>query len=257
MKFGSRTGIAAATAVVATSLVLTGCSHSKDETTTENGSTQTSSTTAAAPTGSPEALKLLHDAATAMDSVKGVHLLLEVQGKVPNIPVTKLEGDLTNVPQPAAEGTTTLTVGQETRNAKFVYTDGHMYSDVGEPGGKFTDFGDGQSIFDVSNVLDPAKGLANVLNKITDAKVDGTADVDGVATTKVTGTSSTGTIAELGGNRYSGSKDSETMPTTVWIATDGTNHPVKIEINPVPDATMTLNLSDWGKQITVTKPDVE
>ncbi len=137
MKFGSRTGIAAATAVVAASLVLTGCSHSKNETATDNGST-TQSSTAAAPTGSPEALKLLNDAATAMDSVKGVHLLLETQGKVPNIPVTKLEGDLTNVPQPAAEGTTTLTVGQETRNAKFVYTDGHMYSDVGEPGARNT-----------------------------------------------------------------------------------------------------------------------
>ena len=40
----------------------------------------------------------------------------------------------------------------------------------------------------------------------------------------------------------------------VWIANDDTHHLVKAELTPVPDATVTLVLSDFNKHIDVTKP---
>lgn len=250
MKLRSRTGLAATSVMVAAALILSGCHTSTTETTSSTAATSGEQG------GNEDAAKLIHDAAEAMGKVTGLHLVLETQGKVPNFSVTKLEGDVSNQPQPAATGTATLTVGQQTVDAKIIYADGHLYSDVGDPGGKFTDFGDGGSIYDVSAILDPTKGLANVLNTLKDPKIDGTETVNGVATTKVSGTSSTDEIAKLAGARLA-PKEAQTMPTTVWIASDGSNHVVKAQIVPVPDATITLLLSDWGKQVTATKPEVE
>ena len=142
-----------------------------------------------------------------MRQVTGMHLNVAVQGDVPNLSVTKLDGDVSNTPQTVATGTATLTVGQKSVDSKFVFVDGHLYSDVADPGGKYTDYGDGVSIYDVSTLLDPNKGLANILSNLKNPKVAGTEQVNGVATTKITGTLSsrrhreTGRIASGPGER--------------------------------------------------------
>ncbi len=97
-----------------------------------------------------------------MKKVTGMHVSLAVSGDVPNLKVTKLDGDVTNTPQTAATGSATLLLGKNPQEAKFVYIDGHLYSDLGQPG-TFTDFGAGKSIYNVSVLLDPDKGLANIL----------------------------------------------------------------------------------------------
>ena len=247
MKLRFRTGVAATSALVAAAFVFSGCSSS------DSG---TKATKESGPTASAEASQLVSDAAEAMADVTGLHLNLTTEGKVPNLAVTRLDGGVSSDPQTVATGTATLIVGQkEITDTKFIYVDGHLYSDVGDPGGKFTDFGDGASIYDVSTILDPSTGLANVLTNLKDPKVEGTEDVNGVATTRVTGTSSTDDIAKLAGSRLA-PKEEVTMPTTVWIASDGTNHPVKVQIVPVEGALVTLTMSEWGKQVEATKPPV-
>src|SRR5262249_34647064 len=169
-----------------------------------------------ATTSSSEAATLLKQAADTMRKVTGMHVSLAVQGDVPNLRVTKLDGDVSNTPQTVATGTATLLLGKSPQDAKFVYVDGHLYSDLGDPG-KYTDFGNGAAIYNVFVLLDPNKGLANVLSKFKGASVAGTEQVNGVATTKITGNSSADAIATLAGTKLT-AENVTTVPTTVWIA---------------------------------------
>lgn len=235
--------VAAATAILAVVLAIGGCS-------TEGDGGKASDTAATASNG--DAAMLLKQATDAMRKVTGMHVRLAVTGDVPNLRVTKLEGDISNTPQTVATGSATLLVGNKSEDAKFVYVDGHLYSDLGQPG-TYTDFGNGASFYNVSVLLDPNKGLANLLANLKDASVAGSQQADGVATTKITGNSSADDIATLAGSRLT-SEDVKTVPTTVWIASDGSSHLVQIQIAPTKDTSVTLTMSDWGKQVTATKP---
>lgn len=199
-----------------------------------------------------EAAKLLKAATDVMRKVTGMHLNVVVDGEVPNMRVTKLEGDVSNTPQPVATGLATVLVGSNSQEAHFVFVDGHLYSDLGQPG-SYTDFGNGASIYNVSVLLDPDKGLANLLTHLENGTVAGSQQVNGVATTKITGNSSARDVATLAGTRLT-DDDVSTVPTTVWTASDGSSHLVQIRISPTTSTSVTLTMSDWGKQVTATKP---
>lgn len=244
MKVSPRAVIATASAALAVVLALGGCgSHSSN-------SVASSGASASATNG--DAATMLKSAADALRKLTGMHVSLTVQGNVPNLLVTKLEGDISTTPQTVATGSTTILVGQSPEDAKFVFVDGHLYSDLGKSG-SYTDFGNGKSIYNVSVLLDPKQGLANVVSKLQGASVAGTEQVNGVATTKITGNSSADDIATLAGFKLT-AKDIKTVPTTVWIASDGSSHLVQMQIKPTSDTAVTLTMSDWGKQVTATKP---
>jgi lipoprotein LprA len=244
MKVSPRTVFATASAAFAVVIALGGCgSHS---------SNSVASSGASASANSGDAATILKSAADAMRKVTGMHVSLAVQGNVPNLRVTKLDGDISNSPQTVATGTATLLLGDTPQDAKFVFVDGHLYSDLGQPG-SYTDFGNGISIYNVSVLLDPNKGLANVLSKLQGASVAGTEQVNGVATTKITGNSSAEDIATLAGFKLT-TQDVTTAPTTAWIATDGSFHLVQFQIKPTADTSVTLTMSEWNKQVTATKP---
>ncbi|HTQ22390.1 LppX_LprAFG lipoprotein [Mycobacterium sp.] len=242
MRLPHRTVVAAAAAAFAVVFALGGCSNSNNSTGTGGSSVP-----------NVDAATVVKDAAAAMRQVTGMHLTVAVQGDVPNLSLTKLDGDVSSTPQTVASGSATLTVGQKPVDSKFVFVDGHLYSDVADPGGKYNDYGDGVSIYDVGTLLNPDKGLANILTNLKDLKVAGSEQVGNVATTKITGTSSSNDIARLAGRRLGPETETPT-PTTVWIASDGSHHLVKLQIVPVENSTVTLTMSDWGKQVTATKP---
>lgn len=201
---------------------------------------------------SAEAATLLKQAADVMRKTTGMHVAVAVDGEVPNIRVTKLDGDISTTPQTVATGVATVLVGSESQEAKFVFVDGHLYSDLGQPG-SYTDFGNGASIYNVSVLLDPDKGLANLLANLKNGAVAGTQQVNGISTTKITGNSSASDIATLAGTRVT-DENVSTVPTTVWTASDGSSHLVQIQISPTANTSVTLTMSDWGKQVTATKP---
>lgn len=242
MKLSPRTVAAAALAIV---VALTGGCGS-------NGADGAKSPRSTANATNGEAATLLKQAADVMRKVTGMHVNVAVQGDVPNIRVTKLEGDVSNTPQTVATGVATVQVGEKSEEAKFVYVDGHLYSDLGQPG-SYTDFGNGASIYNVSVLLDPNKGLANLLANLKNGSVGGSQQVNGVATTKITGNSSATDVATLAGTRLTDESVS-TVPTIVWTASDGSSHLVQIQINPTSNTSVTLTMSDWGKQVTATKP---
>ncbi|OBA78791.1 hypothetical protein A9W99_24115 [Mycobacterium sp. 1164966.3] len=244
MKFPHRTVVAVMAAILAVVFAISGCS----------GSDKNKGGGGSSPAPNVDAANVVKQAADAMRQVTGMHLNVEVQGNVPNLSLTKLDGDVSKNPQ-AATGTATLTVGSKAEDSKFVFIDGHLYAELGGTDGKYVDYGDGVSIYDVGTLLDPDKGLAHILANLKNPKVAGTEQVNGIATTKITGTSSSNDVATLAGRRL-GPETETQEPTTVWIASDGSHHLVKLQFVPAENSTITLTMSDWGKQVTATKPPV-
>jgi len=115
------------------------------------------------------------------------------------------------------------------------------------------DYGPGSSIYNLSVLLDPQQGLANALAKLKDPKSAGTEDINGTKTTKITGTASTNDVAELAGARKAPEKE-QTVPMTVWIAESEPHYLVQAQIDPAPNTKLVMTLSDFGKQVTATKP---
>lgn len=230
-RFGAVLAVTAAAAVA-----LVGCSSSSD---TSSGA---------------DAATLVQQSSEAMKNLTAAHFVITAEGKIPNLKVTKLEADVASKPAVAATGTASIQMGQQSQDAQLIYTEGHLYSDIAEPG-TWIDYGPGSSIYNLSVLLDPQKGLANAVAKIKDPKVEGTEDINGTKTTKITGTASTNDIAELAGARKAPEKE-QTVPITVWISDSEPHYLVKAEIQPVPDAKLVMTLSDFGKQVNVTKPAV-
>ncbi|ADG79897.1 Lipoprotein lprA OS=Tsukamurella paurometabola (strain ATCC 8368 / DSM / CCUG 35730 / CIP 100753/ JCM 10117 / KCTC 9821 / NBRC 16120 / NCIMB 702349 / NCTC 13040) OX=521096 GN=Tpau_3312 PE=3 SV=1 [Tsukamurella paurometabola] len=245
MKMTSRPALVAASAAMALTVALTGCSDTKD--------TSGSETTAGSSSSNIDAAGLVTSASEASKNVTSAHFELATTGTIPDLPVTTVSGDLQNKPTVAAKGTATVNAGS-TVEAKFVFIDGRMYADL--TGGKYTDYGRGDSIYDVSALFDPAKGIPNILAKLKDPKPAGSETVDGQKTEKITGTVPASDIAAISGSRVTTEGASTAVGTTVWIQSSGDHQLVKISVIPVKDATLSLTFSKWGEKVTVTKPDV-
>jgi lipoprotein LprA len=240
MKFRIPTALVVGAAVAG--VALSGCSTQSSNGPSSNGT---------------DASKLVSQSADAMKALTGAHIVITADGKVPNVKFTKLDADVAGKPAVAATGEATLQMGGgQTQNAKLIYVDNHLYSDIAEPG-KFVDYGKGDSIYNLSVIFDPAQGLANALTKIKDAKEAGSETINGTATTKVTGTISSNDAAQLAGSRKAPEKSTD-VPITVWIGKDKPNNLVQAQVESpfAQDAKLTMTLSDFGKTVSVEKPQL-
>jgi len=236
MKF--RLGTRSAATVAAAALALAACSPGDGDTASGSGQ---------------DAAALVEQSAQAMRDVTSAHVVITTDGRVPNLKVSRLEADVASKPADVGEGEVTIDVGSGPTTAEVVYIDGHLYSDIAEPG-VFTDYGPGTSIYNLSVILDAQNGLANALANLRDPKAEGSETVDGVATTRISAISSTDDVAVLAGSKLAPEK-SRDVPVTVWIADETPHHLVKAELEPIPDATVTLTLSEFDKPVEVTKPE--
>ena len=208
--------------------------------------------------GSSEDNKNLPDAATLLqqstDTTKGqssVHLLLTVNGSIPEFPIETLEGDLTTKPAVAAQGKANiLFLGQRLEGVNFVVVDGILYGAI--TAGQFQDFGPAADIYDASVLLSPDKGLANVLANFSDPKAEARETINGVKTVRVTGTVSTDAVNKIVPQVGA----TGPVPGTAWITEEGNHELIQAKLETKPDTSLTMTLSDWGKPVTVTKPAV-
>ena len=133
----------------------------------------------------PDAATLLKESSETTKSQASMHLRLSVQGEIKELPIETLEGDLTNVPAVAAQGKANLIfLGQKLADVGFVVADGNLFAAL-TSGGAYQDFGPAADIYDVSAILNPDTGLANVLANFTDPKADGRETLNGVETVRV------------------------------------------------------------------------
>jgi lipoprotein LprG len=200
----------------------------------------------------PDAATLLTESNQTTKAQTSVHLKLVVQGEIKELPIESLEGDLTNAPAVAAQGKANiLFLGQKLEGVDFVVADGNLYGAI-TAGGSFQDFGPAADIYDVSAILNPETGLANVLANFSDPKSDGRETLNGVDTVRVTGNVSPDAVNKIAPQIGA----TGPVPGTAWIREDGDHVLMQAKLEPTPGNSVTMTLSDWGKPVTVNKPAV-
>jgi lipoprotein LprG len=198
----------------------------------------------------PDAATLLKQSAQTTKSQSSVHLKLGVQGEIKDLPIESLEGDLTNTPAVAAQGKANIILhGQKLEGVEIVVVDRTLYGAI-TAGGSFQDFGPAADIYDVSAILSPDKGLANVLSNFSDAKSDGRESVGGTDTVRVVGTVSADAVNKIAPQIAA----TGPVQSTAWINAEGDHKLVQAKLEPTPGNSVTMTLSDWGKPVTVNKP---
>lgn len=200
----------------------------------------------------PDAATLLQESANTTREQQSAHLKLATTGEIPELPIETLEGDLTNTPAVAAKGTTNLALmGQRLDGIEFVVVDGTLYAAL-TPGSGLQDFGPAADIYDVSAILDPNRGLANILANFTEAKAEGRENVSGTDTVKVTGTVSKEAVDAIAPQLGAAGP----VPATAWIADNDTKQLAQVKLDPREGVSITMTVTDWGKPVTVDKPAV-
>jgi lipoprotein LprG len=194
----------------------------------------------------PDAATLLKQSSDTTKNLKSVHLVLQVTGSIPNLPVHSLTGDLTNTPVVAARGNANITAFGQTINADFVVANANLYAALTP--NKWTNFGPAADIYDPSVILDPDKGLANILANFTNPTSDGRETIDGVQTVRVKGTVNGPAIGAIV------PEITNQVPATAWIREDGAHDLVKASVETSPGNSIDMTLSDWNKPVTVSPP---
>ena len=199
----------------------------------------------------PDAATLLKQSSDTTKSQTSVHLKLTVQGQIKELPIESLEGDLTNTPAVGAQGTANIVfLGQRLQGVDFTVADGTLFAALTK--GSYQDLGPAADIYDVSAILNPDTGLANVLANFTDPKADGRETLNSVDTVRVTGTVSADAVNKIAPQIAAAGPVSG----TAWIREDGNHELVQAKLEPTPGNSVTMACSDWGKPVTVTKPAV-
>ncbi len=201
--------------------VVTGCGSksstpSTSETTASSG-TQTgtaTATTSAAKT--PDAAKLVQESARTTETLKAVHIVLTATD-LPKLPVSSLTADVTNQPQGSgrAVGDAKFRANPSAPfvDTEFLVTDKTFYTKGAD--GKYNPVGPAEKIYDPGIILDKDKGLAYVIKKVQNPKVDSRETIDGVATVKISGTIDAAVIDPVVPTLGQGGG---TLPITLWIA---------------------------------------
>ena len=198
----------------------------------------------------PDAATLLKQSSETTKSESSVHMKLAVQGEIKELPIESLEGDLTTKPAVGAQGSANIVLlGQRLEGVDFAVVDGTLFAALTK--GSFQDLGPAVDIYDVSAILNPDTGLANLLANFTDPKADGRETLNGVDTVRVTGMVSADAV-----NKIVPIAATAPVPGTAWIREDDNHELIQAKLEPTPGTGITMSCSDWGKPVTVSKPAV-
>jgi lipoprotein LprG len=201
----------------------------------------------------PDAAGLLKDAAAATAEITSAHFTLTVNGKVPGLDVKTAEGDLTREGDSAgaAKGNVSMELLGDLFEGEFVLVDDSLYIKGPTGGWQKLPASMVRSLYDPAAILDPERGVANVLGKVQNAKTEGSEDIDGVSTYRVRGRVAKDVVTALVPGVTSD------VDIVFWLRQDGEHQPVKASVL-VPaegDPTVDVTLSDVNKQVSITAPE--
>ncbi len=202
--------------------------------TTAFASACSSSDTPAGGGSLPDGAGLLKDAATSTANIKSAHFTLTVNGDVPDLPVKKAEGDLTREGSNggAAKGTVSMKLLGDLFEGDFVLVDDSLYIKGPTGGWQKLPASMVRSLYDAS---------------VRNAKTEGTEDIDGVSTYRVTGRVAKDVVENL----VPGVKSD--VDITFWVKQDGDHQPVKASVK-IGGPTVDVTLTDIDKQVSITAP---
>jgi lipoprotein LprG len=197
----------------------------------------------------PDGKTLLQESAAATADITSAHFTLAVNGEIPGLSVKSAEGDLTREGggSGAAKGTVSMDLMGSLFEGEFVLVEDSLW--VKGPTGGYQELPASmvRSLYDPAAILDPDKGIANVLKNVRDPRTEGSEDIDGVSTYKVTGTVTKDVVSSLVPGI-----DSD-VDITFWLRQDDGHQPVKASVK-VPKGTVDVTLSDVDKQVEITAP---
>jgi hypothetical protein len=266
--------ILVAAALVA--MVMTGCGSKSSTVTSSTSTTVASGTsaTAASPTSgapTPDAAKLVQECAKTTQTLHDVHLALTATN-LPNLPVSSVDADVTNMPTDAGGRAVGDAKFRATPDAPFVDTQflvtNKIFYTKGADG-KYNPVGPADKIYDPGVILSKNRGLANVISKVQNPKIDGKETVDGVATVQVSGTIDASVIDPVVPTLGQGGG---TLPITLFIADvappQGTPTTTRPSEAPSPgtgpnlvrfmvnrdQGSVQVTFSNWAKPVTIPSP---
>lgn len=197
----------------------------------------------------PDGKALLQESAASTADIKSAHFTLAVNGELPGLSVKSAEGDLTREGggSGAAKGTVSMDLMGSLFEGEFVLVEDSLW--VKGPTGGFQELPASmvRSLYDPAAILDPDKGIANVLKNVRDPRTEGSEDLDGVSTYKVTGTVTKDVVSSLVPGINSD------VDITFWVRQDDGKQPVKASVK-APKGTVDVTLSDVDKQVEITAP---
>ena len=200
----------------------------------------------------PDAAGLLEDAARSTADIRSAHFTLKVNGKVPGLDVQSADGDLTRESggAGAAQGTVKMTLFGNLFEGEFVIVGDTAY--IKGPTGDYQELPASliANLYDPAAILDPSRGIANVLSNVQDPSTEATEEVEGVQTYRVKGKAAKDVVADLVPG-----VDSD-VDITFWLRQDGDHRPVKASV-AVPaegSPSVDVTLSDVDKPVEITAP---
>lgn len=203
------------------------------------------------PTGPlPAPQGLIDDAAEVAEEITSTHFVVAVDGTVPGMSVTSIDGDLSAEGESvAAKGTAKIPMSGSAE-VKFVLVDGTLHLDQG--GGTYQQIPEATAkmIYDFSAVLDPERGVAKLISSIEDAKTEAGENLAGTPVFKITGTVPMDAIVGLVPRAKSD------VPVTLWVTENG-HEPVKAAAKfseGDKTGTMSVTLSQVNEPVTVEPP---
>jgi len=196
----------------------------------------------------PDATTLVKQSIDTTKNLKSAHLVLTVNGKIPGMPIKVLTGDLTTTPATAASGNATITFGGSDIQTDFKVVDGDLWATLTP--NKWSDFGKASDIYDVSVILNPDTGLANVLSNFSNAKADGRDTINGQSAIRISGNVAADAVNKIAPPINA----TQPLPATVWIQETGDHQLVQSSLQKSSGNSVQMTLSNWGESVQVTKP---
>ena len=199
-----------------------------------------------------QATQLVKQSQETTKNYRSVHLELKVdEGLRDKLPVDVLTGDLTIASEVAAKGTiSTLYYMGSHKGVELVIIGDKLYFAITK--GNWIEYpGPASDVYDLSLILKPDTGLANILANFTEAKADCRDDIGGAKALRITGKLSKDAVNKISPQLAV----SDAVPATVWIREDGNHDLVRVKLEAKQGSSVQMTLSDWGKPVTVEKPE--
>ncbi len=193
----------------------------------------------------PDGAQLLADSATAMRTVISTHVIVDVQGQVPGVPLLRsADGRLTR--EGSAKGTAKINQGEQVAELEFVIFGDKLY--IRGPTGGFQQrpLSLASLVYDPSIVLNPDRGIASVLASGQGATTEAREPVDGVDSYRLRVTFPAQPLSTV----VPGLPQERTGQ--VWIAVQDSRL-VQARF-PDTDGTITVRFSEYDVPVEITAP---
>jgi lipoprotein LprG len=191
---------------------------------------------------------LVKAAATEMRSIKTARFVITTDGTVDRLGLSGADAVVTS--EGDAKGTATLDQSGSATELTFVVVGDTLHLKGLTGDWQRVPLALAASVYDPSKILDPDRGLANVLGTAINAKTEGTETIDGTRTYRVTATLDAAALATIVPGV------DENVTGTLWIGADRRLlHRASFRVpGDGGGGTATVTLSEFDAQVTISAP---